>query len=177
MAAPTTVLVPAVISSLVVWRVYRRVRRNIGRQPFQPRRLWVRIGIFGLISVLLAGLSLEQIRVLLGLAAGLVPGMVLAWFGLRLTRFEVTVEGRFYTPNLYVGLVLSLLMVGRLVYRLTLLYGPSRTAGQPAPAQFMQSPLTMFIFGLMAGYYIVYYLGVLVQCRKLKPAPVKQMPE
>src|ERR1039457_4162710 len=123
MPAAPAILIPAVVSSLVVWQVYRRVRRNIGIQPFEPRRLMVRIGIFGLIGVLLAGLSLEHARLLLGFAAGLLPGMGLAWVGLRLTRFETTAEGRFYTPNMYLGIALSLLMVGRLVYRLTLPYG------------------------------------------------------
>lgn len=173
MAAAPTVLVPALLSSLVVWRVYRRVRKNIGRQPFQPRRLLLRIGIFGLLTVLLAGLSWEHPLVVLGLAGGLLPGLALALVGLRLTRFEATTEGRFFTPNLYVGLALSLLMIGRLVYRLTLLYGVSHATKPPTTAQFMQSPLTMFIFGLVTGYYITYCLGVLVQCRKLNPTPAQ----
>ena len=169
MATAPTVLVPAVLSTLVVWRVYRRVRKNIGRQPFQPRRLLGRIGIFGLITVLLAGLSWEHPPVVLGLAGGLLPGVALALVGLRLTRFEVTPEGRGYTPNLYLGLALSLLMIGRLVYRLTLLYAATHAGAEPPAAQFMRSPLTMGIFGLVAGYYITYYIGVLVLCRKLKP--------
>lgn len=133
----------------------------------------VRIGIFGLISVLLVGLSLEHARLLLGFAAGLLPGMGLAWVGLRLTRFETTAEGRFYTPNMYLGIALSLLMVGRLVYRLTLLYGTSPSPNQPPPAQLMQSPLTFFVVGLLVGYYIVYFIGVLARCRKLEPGTIQ----
>ena len=164
-------LVPAAVTSLVVWRVYRRVRRNIGRQPFQPHRLTVRIGIFALISVLVVGVSVHNAQVLMGIASGLLAGMGLAWLGLRLTRFESNDAGHFYTPNRYFGLALSLLMVGRVVYRFTQMSGSSWSSAQSPPAQLVQSPLTMCILGLLAGYYIVYSLGVLVQCRKLSSAP------
>ena len=169
MPASPTLLIPAVVSSLVVWRVYQRVRRNIGPQPFQPRRLMVRIGIFALIIGLITVVSLGHARVLLGFAAGLLPGMGLAWLGLRLTRFETTPVGRFYTPNMYLGIALSLLMVGRVAYRLALLYGTQPAPDQAPPAQLLQSPLTFFVVGLLFGYYLIYSIGVLVHCRRLQP--------
>ncbi|HLP77259.1 MAG TPA: hypothetical protein VK327_10105, partial [Candidatus Paceibacterota bacterium] len=172
MAAAPINFLPALVSSLVAWRVYRRVRRNIGRQPFQPRRLIARASIFAVITIgLIAFTAASELRVLLGLLGGLVPGIVLAWFGLRLTRFESTPEGRFYTPNTYIGVGLSLLMVGRVLYRLMLLHVTPNASDlfnrQPAAA--MKSPLTFFIFGLLAGYYMVYLAGVLMRCRKLAP--------
>ncbi len=163
--APTN-LVPAVVSSFVAWRVYRRVRRNIGRQPFQPKRLLGRALIFGLICVVIGIFARQQPRVLLAFGGGLVPGVLLAFVGLRLTQFEMTTEGRFYTPNTYIGVGLSLLLVGRLVYRMTMLYSSPHPLVPPT-AGAMKSPLTFFMFGLLAGYYVVYFPGVFVRCRQL----------
>lgn len=104
------------MTSLVIWGMYRRVRRNIGRQPLQPKRLILRIVIFSLISALFVFIGLEHPKVLLGFGGGVLLGVPLAFVGLRLTRFETTAEGRFYTPNLYIGVGLSLLLVARLAY-------------------------------------------------------------
>ena len=43
--------------------------------------------------------------------------MALGILGLRLTRFETTGEGMLYTPSAHLGIALSTLLVGRIVYR------------------------------------------------------------
>lgn len=45
-----------------------------------------------------------------------------------------------------------------------LLYGSS-SGVDPATPGLLQSPLTFFTFGLLAGYYIVYFIGVLLRSR------------
>jgi hypothetical protein len=160
-------LIPALVTSFLAWRVYRRVRRNIGRQPMQPRRMRLRIVFFGLLSVLLAGVALVTPITLTGLASGFILGVLLAVIGVRHTRFEVTPEGRFYTPNSYIGGVISVLLVGRLVYRLLALYGDPHALGLPEHGIF-KSPLTFLMFGLLAGYYIAYYIGLFLRYRRMK---------
>ena len=54
-------IAPFLIGGLVAWGIYRRVRRNIGRQPLRPRRIAISIVIF---SIIIATFSL---RVLSGL--------------------------------------------------------------------------------------------------------------
>ena len=49
MAAP---VIPIVFGGLFIWSIYRRVRRNIGRQKLRPRRIIVSIVIFSVVSVL-----------------------------------------------------------------------------------------------------------------------------
>jgi hypothetical protein len=145
---------------LVGWRMYYRLRRLIGRQPYHPRRPWFSVTLFPLLVALVLWAVRAHSPAVAALLAGLPIGIALGVLGLRLTRFEVTPQGLFYTPNAHLGIALSLLMVGRLAYRfLTLHLGENwlqAFAMQAAP-----SPLTLLIFGLLAGYYPCYAAGLL----------------
>jgi hypothetical protein len=147
-----------VIGGFIAWGVYRRIRRSIGRQRLRRGRLWFSLILFGGLSLLLVLSSLVHPALLESIGGGLLLGSVLGWFGLRLTRFESTNQGHFYTPNAHIGIALSFLLIGRIAYRLWVIDDLASAANHPPP---MQSPLTLFLFGLLAGYYIVYYLGVL----------------
>jgi len=152
---------------LMAWGVYRRVRRNIGRQPLRPRRIIFSIVIFSIVSIFLVGASLQLSKLLLGIGGGLLLGALLGFAGLRLTKFETTDAGHFYTPNTHIGVALSLLLAGRMIYRLIVLNNFSNVvaAGHPPP---MQSPLTFFIVGLTIGYYFIYYIGLFVHTHDKK---------
>ena len=154
--------VPILLVGLFVWSIYRRVRRNIGRQKLHPSRAVTSIAILSLVSVLIVGTSLQNTHLLLGFGGGLLLGALLGFVGLRLTRFETTEAGRFYTPNTPVGVVLSLVLVGRMAYRYMVLRNVSTATNHPPP---MQSPLTFFIIGLTAGYYFVYQAGLFIHSR------------
>jgi len=156
-----------IVGGFIVWAVYRRIRRVIGRQRLRPGRLWFSLILFSALSLFLVLASLVRPALLQGIGGGLLLGGVLGWFGLRLTRYETTSQGHFYTPNAHIGIALSLLLVGRLAYRFWVLDDLATAANHPPP---MQSPLTLFLFGLLAGYYIVYYLGLLSHARD-KPLP------
>lgn len=84
---------------------------------------------------------------------------MLGRFGLSKTRFEATPEGLFYTPNVHLGIALSLLFVARIIYRLVEVYvrDPSVPHGID---DFARSALTLAVFGLLAGYYIIYAIGL-----------------
>jgi hypothetical protein len=167
MAVPT---MPIVIGALFAWSIYRRVRRNIGQQKLRPVRITISLCIFSIISALIifSGVILHNTNVLLSFAGGLVLGAGLGFIGLRLTRFETTETGHFYTSNTYIGATLTVLLLGRMIYR----YMFFNTAMVPTsgnhPPQ-MQSPLTYFIIGLTFGYYIVYYIGLFVHTHDRKP--------
>lgn len=156
-------LAPAIIIPLIAWRMYVRVRRNIGRQPLQPKRMVVRIVVFSLISVLIATSAFAYPPVLLGLAGGLLLSVPLAVLGLRLTKFEFTPNGKFYTPNTAIGVTLSALFIGRIIYRIIVL--SDGTTYNPSSPELFHSPLTLSIFGVTAGYYIAYYAGILRRAR------------
>lgn len=168
MSLVPTGVVPLLVFGYLAWRIVVRVRRNVGRQKFQRKRLIARIIIYSLMSIGLAALALLRPKVLGGLAGGLVAGIPLALMALRLTRFETTAEGRFFTPNPLFGIGVSLLFVGRLIYRGVVLYMSAQEMSAQhlhKPPMVLQSPLTLFLFGILAGYYIAYYSGILGRSR------------
>ena len=158
MSPPPTGLI--LFAGLFAWSIYRRVRRNIGRQKLRPRRAVTSIIILSAVTVLVAITAAHNTHSLLGLGGGLSPGALLGLAGLRLTKFETTEEGHFYTPNTHIGIALSVLFAGRIAYKMFIAAG--NAAAAPNPAVPLQSPLTLFIFGLTVGYYIVYQAGILI---------------
>ena len=161
----TSVIGPVLFCGLIAWGIHRRLRRNVGRQKLRPIRITISIVFFSVASAVLLVMSLGILKLMLGIGGGLALGVALGFVGLRLTKFETTEEGHFYTPNTKIGIALSVLFLGRLAYRF---WDLRHTAGAPhAPPPF-QSALTYFIFGLIAGYYIVYYIGLFVRARDKK---------
>jgi hypothetical protein len=156
---------PVLFGSLIAWSLYRRVRRNIGRQPLHPRRAILSITVLSLVTILIAGLTLQNTNLLFSFAGGLLLGALLGLVGLRLTRFETTAESHFYTPNTHIGIALSVLFIGRVAYRYIVLSDPATAQNHAQP---FQSPLTLFILGLTVGYYIVYQTGLLIHTHDKK---------
>jgi hypothetical protein len=146
------------VLALLAWRVYARLKRLVGRQRSSAPRHWIGIVLYTLLSVLLALTALIHPESLAGLLGGLAVGTGLAVIGLRLTKFEANAEGYFYTPNAHIGVALSLLFVCRIAYRViqvTMLHQPGD------PQAFTRSPLTLIAFGMLAGYFITYAIGML----------------
>lgn len=170
-------LAPATIAVLAVAALYyRRMRRLFGRQRVQPARMKFRIAflIFVGALLLLRGM-VHPDQPAAAMAAGLAGGIALALLGLKLTRFESTPLGRFYTPHGGIGLALSALLIGRLAYRLVVILPQLQAAhgaGVDPFSSFQRSPLTLAIFGLLIGYYVAYYIGVLLRSAALPAASV-----
>lgn len=159
-AHPTTLLLPAGIAALIAWRVYWRIRRMVGRQRLSSVRPWLTVILFPLLVGLLLLGSLGHPEAALGLAGGVALGCALGWYGLRLTTFERSPLGLYYTPNAHLGIVLSLLFIGRLAYRAVKLYLVSGSF-QADSGAYGRNPLTLLIFGTLAGYYVAYGIGLL----------------
>jgi hypothetical protein len=167
-------LMPVLFGALIAFGVYRRVRRNIGRQPLSPARLTSRIAMFSIIGGLILLMSFRDMNLLGAMLGGIAAGAALGWFGLRHTQFEATAQGQFYTPHTYVGALVSALFLGRIAYRFIVLYSTSHAlaaADQNPFAAYQKSPLTLAIFGILVGYYVFYYAGVLRRGRGLQPPP------
>ncbi len=160
MQTPTpSTLALLLLVPLLAWRAYSRFRRMVGRQRLSRVRPWITLALFPVLLLLLIYAAQSHVERLGWLAAGLLLGACLAVYGLRLTRFEPTPQGLFYTPNAHLGIALSLLFVVRILYRLVEVYA-LKTVASPALSDFVQSPLTLAAFGLLAGYYMAYAVGL-----------------
>jgi hypothetical protein len=144
-----------ILVPLVAWRLYARFRRLVGRQRLSRVRPWVSLTLFPALLAVLVGLVHGRPEVLAWLGGALVAGALLARYGLSRTVFEATPRGLFYTPHAPLGIALSALFAGRILYRVyeVISHGP-------AAADFARSPLTLAVFGLLAGYYMSYAFGL-----------------
>jgi hypothetical protein len=167
-----------VIIAIILWRVFIRLRRSIGRQLLSKTRPWITVCLYALVSTLVLMGAIGQPMNLLVLLGGAAVGLALAIYGLRLARFEVTPDGLYYTPSAHIGVAVSLLLIGRIIYRWVQV-GFLGTAG-PAPGTgpgALNSPLTLALFGTMAGYFTTYAIGLLRWRAGLPAMPAPQPAE
>ncbi|MHC1480682.1 DUF1453 domain-containing protein [Frateuria aurantia] len=164
-------LVGAAITVVVIaLLLYRRLRSHFGRQPVKLGRMRARIVIMTCVAALFAVNSISMPHLLAGLMAGLVGGGLMALVGLRLTRYERAPDAMYYIPNPWIGGVLTLLLVGRLVWRLLIAVPAAVQHAPPAHGPVLgNSPLTLAVFGLTLGYYAVYYFGIVRRSGQILP--------
>ncbi len=166
----------AAVFAIVAFGVYRRVRRNIGRQVLIARRQYVRMGLITVLCLVLAFLHPLPPLAVAYIVSGLIVGAAVGWFALRHTQFEATAEGYFYIPHLYIGIAVTALFVGRLLYRAVLVYDTVNRANSGAAVQADNSPLTLGILFLTASYYIVYCTGLLQWLRRAHESAGAKLP-
>jgi hypothetical protein len=132
----------------------------VGRQRLSKVRLRITLAIYSTLLVLFCFAVRTHPDRLWCLAGGIGLGYLLGLFGLNKTRFEPTPKGLFYTPNVHLGIALSGLFIVRIIYRLFEVYAiePTEPHGM---RDFAHSPLTLAVFGLLAGYYITYAIGLI----------------
>lgn len=170
-----TTLALLILVPLLVWRIYSRVKRLMRRQESILWRHWLAAVAFPVLLLVAAGGAIRNELAVACLAAGALGGAWAGIWGIKLTRFETTAKGYFYTPNLHMGIAVTMLFAARIIYRGLELYINSREAiPVPKPTQdFTQSPLTMLSFGLLAAYYASYAWGLLRWRRSQKPAQLE----
>ena len=178
-------IVPFLIAILVLFVIYRRFRRSFGQQPLRPVRMQVRIALLLVVGGLLLPAALRSSAFLSAVLAGIVAGVVLAMWGAARTRY-LRVSGQlYYVPHTYTGIAVSLLFVGRIVYRLIQVSGTvhathaadANSAAQGfAPAGMLQSPLTLGLYFVLMGYYVCYYSMVLWKSKRVVAEEVSSPP-
>jgi len=190
MPADFSQIFPFLFAALIVFALYRRLRRSFGRQPLRPARMILRIVLITVAGCALLPMALLSARYLWAEIAGAALGMGLGSWGAERTRF-VAFGGRLhYVPHTYTGIAVSLLFVGRLAFRAVQVYarvqaphaadaGGAYVTDAPdpslafAPASMVRSPLTVGIFFVLAGYYLWYYGSVLWKSKHLKAEDVE----
>ncbi|HEY4340138.1 MAG TPA: hypothetical protein VGM97_09355 [Steroidobacteraceae bacterium] len=166
----------AAVTAIVVLGIYRRVRRNIGRQTLTAGRQYFLMALFTILCLVLTFIRPLQPLAIAYIASGLIVGAAVGWFALRYTEFESTAEGYFYTPHLYIGLAVTALFIGRLLYRVALVYDRTSNGAVGTPHMGDNNPLTLGILFLTAAYYIVYCTGLLRWLRKAQQSASAKLP-
>ena len=159
-------IVMLALAPLLMYRVYKRVHRLTVRQKSRMWRHWCSVTIFPLVLAVLVATMPMQTMVLAVLAGGLAVGAMLGFVGLRRTGFDHVGSDYFYTPYAPIGLVVGMLFIARVLYRIYEVV----TLGVEQTPNLGNSPLTMSILGIMAGYYVVFGSGLL-RWRKAECAP------
>lgn len=169
----TSAIATIALAPLLAWRIYVRFRRASGRQRLSRYRGPITLALYSLLVGAVALANLRHPFHLLAFTVSLVAGGGLAAFALERTRFEPAPTGLYYTPHGPIGLSLAALFVARLAYRFIEVYLID-TATPRSFAEFAHSPLTLGVFGLMAGYYLWYAVGLVRWRRRVLRAKRKR---
>jgi hypothetical protein len=172
---------PFLFALLFVFLIYRRFRRNFGRQPLRPIRMQIRIGVLILVGGVLLPTAFRSAAFLSAMLAGMVVGIALAIWGGSRTRYLRISNQLYYVPHTYTGVAVSLLFVGRLIYRVIQVYANAHAARSVAAesskqafaaSSMLSSPLTLSLFFVLMGYYVCYYSIVLLKSKRIIPEEI-----
>ena len=163
-----TTLALLVLTPLLAWRVYSRIKSRMERQRSIVSRHYTGVLAFGAMILVPAAQLLDTPYNLGALLVGAAGGIGYGVWGLKLTRFEDTPQGYYFTPNARLGIVMAMVLVARILYIGVEIYARK---GSGVPAQRLtDSPLTMLCVGLTAGYFGWFSAGLLQWRRKLRKA-------
>ncbi|WP_336772373.1 sporulation protein [Paenibacillus sp. MMO-58] len=155
---------------IILFVVYRRLKRSVGFQPFKPSRLKMRIGIFSIIGILLLASGFPHPAIYISDAIGIACGAVIAYYAIKHSRFEQREDTLFYRTHVGIETLVVLLFIGRIAFRIIEMFGTGgTTAMNPAALnnetaqmqQYTNDPLTAATFFLLVAYYIGYYTFIL----------------
>ncbi|KRF13550.1 CcdC protein domain-containing protein [Paenibacillus sp. Soil787] len=162
----------------ILYRIFLRVRRNIGWQQLNPGKMQVLTAIFFIVGLIFLIEGAFHPISLISDIAGILIGLILAYFGAVMTRFEQR-DGRWYfRPNTWMGSLVTAIFFGRLIYRLYEMYTLGNLGGSQGGLTLTdrlatmgynaESPWTSGLLLVMFAYYILYYIILL---RKQKRMP------
>ncbi|MFL6672182.1 MAG: hypothetical protein ACJ8LG_02685 [Massilia sp.] len=152
-----TPVVAAVLAPLVLWRIVSRIRRLTTRQRSRTWRHRTTLVFFPLLLAAIALAAMAAPVALAALAAGLALGVPLGMLALKKSVFERVGDEFYFTPHAPIGMAVAALFMGRMAWRAYEFY----MNGAFTQHDFVRSPLTLLIFGILAGYYMTYAAGLL----------------
>jgi uncharacterized membrane protein len=153
---PTPVIALA-LAPLVLWRLYSRIRRLTTRQRSRTWRHRTTLVFFPLLLVLMGLASMGAPVALAALAAGIALGVPVGMLALKKSTFEKSGDEFYFTPHALIGFGVAMLFIGRMAYRAYEFY----LQGSFVQHDFVRSPLTLLVFGILSGYYMTYAAGLL----------------
>jgi hypothetical protein len=163
-----TTLALLVLTPLLVWRVYQRIKARMLRQRSIVSRHYTGVLVFGAMILVPLAQLFDRPTQLAALLAGSAFGLGWGHYALKRTRFEDTEQGYYFTPPAQLGILFAMILVARILYLGVEIYA-NQGKGIPAP-RLTDDMLSMLCVGLTAGYFGRYSAGLLLWRRKLRKA-------
>ncbi|MBM7646939.1 putative flippase GtrA [Scopulibacillus daqui] len=158
-----------VMIAIVCLAIFKRARRNIGWQKFQPSKMLIRMVVFFIIGALLLFENIIHPIAFISDIAGAAIGLILAYYGISSTTFEKRGEDWYYRNNPWIGGIVTALFFGRLIYRFYMMFSLAQHAGGRALQQSNSlqnmmhtgSSWTAGLIMIMFAYYAAYCMMLL----------------
>lgn len=155
-----------IIIALILFSIYRRVRRNIGWQLLRQGNLKFRTILFFIIGLLFFAEGVFHPISLISDIAGILLGVILAYYGAAATNFEQREGKVFYRPSTWIGSIVTILFIARFFYRFYGIFSQGGLGGmQRGQTNGMQNmgytagnSWTAGLMLIMFAYYVVYYI-------------------
>jgi hypothetical protein len=143
-----TTLALLLLSPLLVWRVYKRLKAMMGRSRSILSRHWTGLLVFVAMVAVPASELIRRPEMLAWLAVGTLGGIAYGVWGFRKTRREETAEGYFFTPPARLAMLIAMLFFARILY-----IGIDMYANTGPASKFTDSPINMLAVGITAGFF------------------------
>ncbi|MGG3467553.1 hypothetical protein ABES02_08745 [Neobacillus pocheonensis] len=163
-----------IIGALILFSIFRRVRRTIGWQKLNQGKLLFRTILFLAIGLIFLGVGVAHPINLISDILGIVIGIILAYYGAGMTKFEKRNESWYFLPNIWIGSLVTAIFFARLIYRIYGIYSLESLGklqeGQANSFQNIGSitgnSWTSGLMLIMFAYYALYYIIILRKQKK-----------
>lgn len=145
---------------LIAFFLYRKVKRSIGFQLYQPRRLIFRIIIFCILSLFVLASCFLHPETFIYISIGTILGLFLVSYAIKHSKFEERNHLFFYRTHLWIESLVLVLFLSRFLYRIIMLIQISNEVTEMNSLQYSQhftkDPSTVIILYILMVYYIGY---------------------
>jgi hypothetical protein len=166
-----------IIGALILFSIYRRVRKSIGWQQINQGKMMFRMALSFIVGILFLVEGGFHPTNIISDVVGILIGVIIAYYSSLKTDFEQRDGHWYFRPNKWYGGVVIALFFGRFVYRFYEMYtqgafsganGGQKEGFQNFGAAVGPSWTTGLIL-IMFAYYIVYYIALLGKQKKFRP--------
>ncbi|MBU5245434.1 kinase [Bacillus halotolerans] len=141
---------------IIVFFLYKKIKRSIGYQPLKPRWLFTRMILFSMFAFGLTIFSLIHPFLYRYFIIGILGGCLLVFFARKNLSFEKRRGKIYFRTHIWVELILLTLFLSRFLYRVTELYlaAPDLHSLGSYSQSIGTDPFTIGVCFLIAVYYI-----------------------
>jgi hypothetical protein len=153
-----------IIVVLVLFKIYRHARKEIGFQKFAKRHALTRIAPMVITGVVLLVTGVSNPMRYIFDVIGILLGSIIAFYSIRTSAFEWRNNDWFYRQNRWIGKCIFVLLAGRIAHKgyddvIALIGSVANEQGTRhiALANYTRDPAVTGIMFILIAYYIVYY--------------------